>query len=185
MKTIAVKEDESFSNAAFKAVIIYNDIGQASRAAASLERATADADPAMNCDLKLWRLEALRQPTQAAICLAVAADANLVLFALNERHPPRKALLNWLKHWAANRKVNDAAVTLVGPGPEAGTPLRNEIEFLARRHGLAFLGVDETSDLGPAPADAGSQPDWGKPVEHESPSALEPATVTSHWGIND
>jgi hypothetical protein len=185
MNTIAAKEDENFSNAAFKAVIIYDDIGQASRAAASLERATADADPAMNCDLKLWRVEALRQPTQAAICMAVAADANLVLFALNERHPPRKALLNWLKDWAANRTVHEAAVTLLGPLADAATPLRNEIEYFARRHGLAFLGVDETSDIGPAPVDFGPQPDWGKPAEPGSPPMLEPAPATSHWGINE
>jgi hypothetical protein len=173
MNTIAVEEDESSVNAAFKAVIIYDDISYAARAAAALERAAAGADPGMKCDLKIWRLEALRQPTQAAICLAVAADANLVLFALNERHPPRKTLLNWLKDWAANRKIKDAAVTLLGPLAAAATPLRNEIEYFARRHGLAFLGADETWEEGAAAVDFGPQP------------ALETAPVTSHWGIND
>jgi len=53
MKTIAVKEVENSIPAAFKAVVIYDDINCAARAAAALERAAAGADPAMKCDLKL------------------------------------------------------------------------------------------------------------------------------------
>jgi len=117
--------------------------------------------------------------------MAVAADANLLLFALNEMQPPLKTLLNWLNHWAANRNIKDVAVTLLGPSADTAAPLRNELERFARRHGLAFLGADETWDERAASASFGPKPDRDLATELELPPVLEPVPVTSHWDIND
>lgn len=180
MKTTAMKEDEDSFPAAFKAVVIYDDVGHASRAAAALERAASCADPALKCDLKLWRLEALGQPTQAAICLAVAADANLILFALHGEPPSLEELLDWLEDWAANRRREDTAVTVLGPEPNAAAPLRNELERFARRRGLAFLGADEAWENG---FQSPTRPD--PPAGPETFPLAEPMPAVSHWGIND
>ena len=146
MKTNAVKREEDSPDPAFKAVIIYDDIGHAARAAALLERVAVGADEALKCDVKLWRLDALWQPTLAAITNAVAADANLIMFALGGIHAPPAELLNWLERWSANRRIKDVAVTLLGAEETAATPLWNELERFARRRGLAFFGAREAWD---------------------------------------
>jgi hypothetical protein len=184
MKTIAAKEEDNLANGALKAVIIYDDVGYAARAAVSLERAASGADEAMKCDFKLWRLDALRQPTLAAITIAVAVEADLIVFALSKTHPP-EALLNWLELWSANRRITDVAVTLLGPEADTATALRNELVGFARRRGLVFLDTRETwADEGAA-SDTHVQPPWQPPDAHALLPSLEPAPAEMHWGIND
>src|SRR5690348_6453428 len=166
MKTNAVKPQEHFPDPAFKAVIIYDDIGSAARATALLERVADRVDGALKCDVKLWRLDALWQPTLAAITNAVAADAGLILFVLNGSRPPRADLLNWLERWSANRRIKDAAVALFGTEEDSAAPLRSELERFARRRGLAFFGAgqeawdDEAFEPGIFP-----RPHWVSPGE--------------------
>lgn len=185
MKTNAVEKEESFPDPALKAVVIYDDIGQAARATALLERVVDRADGAIKCDVKLWRLDALWQPTLAAITNAVAADASLILFALNGSQPPRADLLNWLERWSANRKIKDVAIALFGAEEDSPASLRNELERFARRRGLTFFGARQAWDdeaLAPGrPSRSKSAPPGGK---EWSPFA-EPAPAASHWGIND
>jgi hypothetical protein len=185
MKTIAVKEDEDSSPAAFKAVVFYDDISQAARAAASLERAAAGADPALKCDLKLWRLEALGQPAQAAVCMAVAANANLMVLALHGEPPSLEELLDWLEDWAANRRIEDAAVTVLGPEADTTVVLRNALERFAWRRGLAFLGTNEAWEDGAWEGGFRATPRPSPPTEQVPHPTAEPAPVSNHWGIND
>jgi hypothetical protein len=139
----------------------------------------------MSWDVRSWRLDALRQPALAIITLAVAADANLNVFALNNAHPPLEELLNWLEHGSANRRVDEAAVTLLGPEADADAPLRNELARFARRRGLAYWDADGA---------------WGDevpaarmhPQTHGEPKAArklrllaKTAPVHGHWGINE
>lgn len=184
MKTIAVKEDEDLFPVAFKAVVVYDDISHAARAAASLERAAAGADPAMKCDLKLWRLEALQPPARFAITIAVAADANLIAFALNDAQSPPAGLLEWLECWSANRRIHDAAVTLLGPEADAAAPLQKELEQFAKQHGLAFFRAIEAWEDG---TDAAGEraPSFREPLAEPVALPLEPMPAASHWGIND
>ena len=112
----------------------------------------------MKCDLKLWRLEALGQPAQAAVCMAVAANANLVVLALHGEPPSLEELLDWLEDWAANRRIEDAAVTVLGPEADTTVVLRNALERFAWRRGLAFLGRRKRGRmrLGRAPFESGT-----------------------------
>ena len=187
MKTIAEQIEENFSSAAFKAVVIYDDIGCAGRAVAVLERVADRADKHMKCDVKLWRLDALWQPSLAAITNAVAADANLILFALGGIQPLREELLNWLELWSANRRIKDVAVGLFGPEADAATPLRSELERCAWRRGLAFLAADEAWDGDIPTAGFRPQSHWNPAAEPEPLPVVEPVPATNryHWGIND
>lgn len=184
MKSNVIMEDEHFLSAALKAVVIYDDAGYAARATAFLERAGVGADQAMHWEVKSWRLEVLRQPALAIIPLAVAADANLIVLALNGTSPPLEELLNWLEHWAANRHVEDAAVTLLGPATDADVLLRNELARFARRRGLTYWDA----------RGAGDDDEWAglQPPSHEEPLdapklrlLAETAPAPDHWGIND
>lgn len=185
MKIKATKESGRRFKGAFKAVIIYDDVGRAARAVALLERAAARADAALKCDVKLWRVDALRQPTLAAITNAVAADASVVLFALDGVHAPADELLHWLKDWSANRQIEDAAIVLYEPEADAGALLRNGLEQLAGNRGLAFFGAgeagtDEAVERGiypPPRREPQAEPDPFPPAE--------PMPAASHWGIND
>ena len=185
MHTAALKVEKDTCPTEFKAVIIYDDIGHAARAAAALERATASAGPDLNCDLKLWRLEALEHPTQSAICMAVAANANLIVFALHDEPPSLEALLDWLADWAANRRIEDAAVTSLGPAVDTAMPLQIGLDRFARRHGLAFFGADEAR--GDEAWEAGLREQWRRSPQAGSRPwpAAEPMPAASHWGIND
>ncbi len=184
MNSVAGEAEEIFLNPVFKAVIIYDDVGCAARATTLLERVADRADGAMKCDIKLWRLDVLWQPTLAAITNAVATDANLILFALGGSHPPPEELLKWLEHWSAHRRILDVAVALFGPETDAATPLWHELERFARRRGLLFFGAAEAWDDEALAAGIRMRPPWDA-AALESLSLVEPAPATSHWGIND
>lgn len=184
MSAVAIRNDGIVSGAAFKAVMFYDDIGYASQAATSLERTLCTGEET-TWDVKSWRLDALWEPTQVAITTAIAADSNLIVFALSDTHPPLDGLLNWLERWSANRRVKDAAVTLLDSLADAGAPLHDELERFARRHGLTFL------DAGQAWHDEGLASGTGRQrLRHplgifEPPPLVEPEPAPDHWGIND
>ena len=182
MKTSAVEQVEDFPGPTFMSVIFYDDISHAARVAAAMERAAASADPDMNCDLKFWRLEALHLPEQSAICMAVAADANVITLALRGAPPSLEELL---EDWAANRRTADAAVILLGPETDATAPLRVELDRFARRHGLACLDANQAWNNGVWNAGSRAQPHQGPTSEPAPRSVAESMQAVSHWGIND
>lgn len=185
MKTIAVENEENFSSPVFKAVIIYDDVGHAARATALLERVADRTDGAMKCDVKLWRLDALWQPTLAAITNAVAADANLILFALNGDHPPQADVLNWLERWSAHRTNKDVAIALFGAEADDSALLANELERFAQRRGLAFFGARQAWENEAYVPGFFLRPHWAAPGGPEPAAFAESLPAESHWGIND
>jgi hypothetical protein len=114
MNTIAAHRQSLF-NRVLKAVIIYDDFDSAAHTTALLERVARRADEAIKWDLKPWRLEVLKQPTLAALTVAVAANADLIVLALNHPHPPPAELRDWLTSWAKHRRTEDAAVVALCP----------------------------------------------------------------------
>ena len=104
MTAIAIRNNR-LSDPVLKAVIIYDDFDSATGAIGLLERVAARADEAVKWDFKPWRFDVLKQPTLAALTVAVAANADLVVLALNRFHSTSAELLDWLKHWAEHRRV--------------------------------------------------------------------------------
>src|SRR5690349_6200934 len=109
MSTVT-RHKETRPGAILKAVIIYDDFDSATQATGLLERVALRVDENIKWDIKPWRGDVLKQPTLAALTVAVAANADLIVLALNHLQPPPLGLLDWLKSWAKHRRIKDAAV---------------------------------------------------------------------------
>jgi len=137
---IVAKHKENLPGAVLKAVIIYDDFDAATHAMALLERVTPCVDPAIKWDIKPWRSDVLKQPTLAALTVAVAANADLIVLALNHLHPPPLGLQDWLKNWAGQRRIKDAAVLALYTGTSLSQSKPwNEIKTLVEARDLTFL----------------------------------------------
>ncbi len=140
MSTVA-RHTETLPGAILKAVIIYDDFDSATHATALLERVALRVDQTIKWDIKPWRGDVLKQPTLAALTVAVAANADLIVLALNHLRPPPLGLLDWLKSWAKHRRIKDAAVLALHTGTrQSPSNSWNEIKALVEAHGLTFLG---------------------------------------------
>jgi len=184
MNAVAIKEENVFE-ATLKAAVIYDDFDLATRAVASLQRSALRLDEAMKWRVKPWRLDALKQPTQASAAAAEAADADLVILVLNRATVATEALLRWLNDWASRRQWEDAALLLFCGRAGVGEPLGSELERLAKRRSLTFLGShnpwDEDSSL------RFIRQLWRREqlVSAAFQSYAENPPVPPHWGINE
>jgi hypothetical protein len=71
----------------------------------------------------------------------VAANADLIVLALNHNHPPPPELPDWLNNWAAHRRIKDAAVLALHTGASHSQPNSwKDIKTLVKAHELTFLG---------------------------------------------
>ncbi|HTQ52641.1 MAG TPA: hypothetical protein VMJ12_18175 [Candidatus Acidoferrales bacterium] len=178
---------EIFPDAVLKAVIIYDDFDAATRATMLLERVGARAGEAIKWDIKPWRYDVLKQPTLAALTIAVAANADLIVLALYHTPVPPAGLLDWLKNWAEHRRVRDAAVlTLQADSGSRPATAWNEIKAFVEGHHLTFLGSHEVStDKNSGSFAHRSQP--RKPLVGAAPqrSSAERLAVPQHWGMNE
>ena len=148
MNAIAAPKKSIF-NPALTAVIIYDDFDAAVHATALLERVALRVDEAMKWDIKPWRLEVLKHPTLAALTAAVAANADLIVLALNHPDPPPAGLRDWLKSWARHRRIENVAVTALCPEKNhTQSTFQDEIRALAAEHNLTFLGNHRVSSDG-------------------------------------
>jgi hypothetical protein len=184
MSRIALKE-EHFPETALKAVILYDDSVLAERAAASLERAAARAGEGLRWDVKSWHLEAVTEPSLAAVTLAVAAGADVILFAVGETPAPPAELLDWMERWAAYRRHADAALMLFSLNNQTSGRWRSELERFAVRYGLTFL---DEQHLRSNPDGEAIVPlsEYREPMPLPIPiSPMEPLPAPAHWGIND
>jgi len=186
MSAIAVHK-ERLPDTVFKAVIIYDDFDSATYATALLERVALRADEAIKWDIKPWRLDVLKQPTLAALTVAVAANADLIVLALNRIRSTPVELLDWLKNWAEHRRIEDAAVLSLGPD-KSHTQSRcwNEIRAFADERKLAFFGNHSVwNDGNSASFVHRLHPRKQLIAPASSPSFAEQLPAPHHWGINE
>ncbi len=183
----AAKHKENLPVTILKAVIIYDDFDSATRAAGLLERVALRVDQAIKWDIKPWRRDVLKQPTLAALTVAVAANADLIVLALNHLHPPPPELPDWLKNWAAHRRLKDAAVLALPAGrshPQSKS--WNEIKTLVEAHDLTFLGGHYIWNKDrPAPWSHRWQPRRQVAAPVPRPSFAERLPVPYHWAAGE
>lgn len=183
MSVVAVHN--SLSDTVLRAVIIYDDFESATRAMALLERVASRAGESMKWDIKPWKFDVVKQPTLAALTVAVAANADLVVLALERVQSTQAELRNWLKNWAERRQIEDAALLVLpsGENPTVAGP-GDELKTFADGQGLVFLDRENVA------ADGGSIR-FGR-RRQKRPAAPDPARLFAgrlpqppHWGINE
>jgi hypothetical protein len=140
MNTVT-RRKEVPAHAILRAVIIYDEFDSAAHATTLLERAALRTGEAIKWDIKPWQCDVLQQPTLAALTIAVAANADLIVLAVQRTHFPPAELLDWLKNWAQHRRIEDAAVlTLHADIGSHRSKAWNEIKAFLEQHHLTFLG---------------------------------------------
>ena len=180
----AVVQDNSASDTVLRAVIIYDDFDAATRATALLERVASRADETVKWDIKPWRFEVLKQPSLAALTGAVAANADLVVLALKRTYTISAELLAWLKNWAQQRRIQDAAMLALLSGDNASEEPWNQLKSFAKGHNLIFL---DKNDVGAEEIPASLGQRWQPQPAASDPPGLAAAQLPlpSHWGINE
>jgi len=186
MSAIAV-HDDNLSDTVLKAVIIYDDFDSATRATALLERVAMRADEAMKWDIKPWRFDVLKQPTLAALTVAVAANADLIVLALRQTHSTPAELLDWLIKWAEHRRIEDAAVLPLPSGePQTPSASGDELKVFAEGYGLILLDSHTVGNDGNS-APFGHR--WRRRKQSVAPGPVRAFTgrlpAPPHWGINE
>lgn len=183
MSAVAVQNNNT-SDTVLRAVIIYDDFDAAIRATALLERVATRTDDVVKWDIKPWKFDVLRQPSLAALTGAVAANADLVVLALRRTNPIPAELLAWLKNWAQQRRIQDAAVLALPSEDNASEDAWKELKTFATGQGLVFLdrnsvGIEENG------------PPFGRRWQPQSTASELPRLfagrppLPSHWGINE
>jgi hypothetical protein len=189
MNTVALPKSDLLGTV-LKAVIIYDDFDSATRATALLERVAVRADGDMKWDIKPWRFDVLKQPTLAALTVAVAANADLIVLALRRIHSMPAELLDWLNNWAKHRRIEDACV-LALYSYKAHTPSMHwdKLRMFAEDQHLTLLDSRNVrkSDANPAPFVHRLQQRKRLvvPASPPSPSFAERLPIPHHWGINE
>jgi hypothetical protein len=139
------------SNRKFQVAILYKDVNCAARAKAASERASSVAGVSEGCEVSPWRLDLLDDSTAAAEMMAKVADAELLVLALRDRADFTPQLSHWLRNWATNRSVRDAALAVFDyrSGATASPNTITALSRFAERYGLEFIA----GDFDPAPTE--------------------------------
>lgn len=137
-------QQESGSDAALKAVVLYDALESGMRAKALLGR-VGNKTGEEPLESVFWRLDVITQPPLAAEALDGAMDADMILLVADRIVSSPERLLGWLKTWATSREIQDALLVASCHGQDR-TALSKEIECLrelAGHYGLAWLCDEE------------------------------------------
>lgn len=135
--------DDDFFEVTMKAVVIYDDFELVANATALLELVSPPpeetAEEAVRWKVKSYVLEKLKQGTVAEAVLSEAAEADLVVVAMNKTKFLPGWMMYWLESWARRRRVVDPAFVVLGGGCDTWvTPsAARELRQFAKRHGLS------------------------------------------------
>jgi hypothetical protein len=122
-----------------KAFIVYADFASAANANAALRRVGGRAGVRVRWIIKCWQVNVLRDPGPFENALVDAADAHLILFAERYSQFIPSWICDWLKRWAVLRKIQDAALAVIGDGTSLTLPPNSDLILLAEQLGLHFI----------------------------------------------
>jgi hypothetical protein len=127
-----------------KALIIYDNLSSFAKANAALQHSAQNADVNVLWSIRPWRVDMLKFPPTADEALTEAIDAHLIVFAGRCAQSLPFWLNDWLEQWAKYRRVEDAALAVMGAG-KAEVPSsveKSDLSECARQHGLSVLFDD-------------------------------------------
>lgn len=142
----AVIEKGKAPTMALKAVIIFDNRVLAARAVTALENVADSVGETVKWDIKSWESDVLKRLDLTGVTVAVAANADLVVLALDKMPNPSGELLDWLEQWSEHRQVEDAAIMVFSPDGPAPAFL-NELKWFAEWRGLNFLESHDAAVL--------------------------------------
>jgi hypothetical protein len=165
-----------------KALIIYDELSSFAKANAALQHSAQTTDVNVLWSIRPWRVDMLKFPPTADEALAEAIDAHLIVFAGRRAQSLPFWLQDWLEQWATYRRVEDAALAVMGTGnaevPSAVT--KSDLSQFARHRGLNVIFDDHFS--------AGYLDESKVPEFLIPPQTLDTKTPDEEyrdWGIND
>jgi hypothetical protein len=122
----------------FRSLAIQNDVGLAARAMWFCRRVQAEAggpDPTISC----VAFNDLSDPAGAESVALQAADADLVVVAIDWERPVPPTAINWFFTWPEERSRFGGTLLLLSPAPEAGAVLwRGFFDHIAASGGMEF-----------------------------------------------
>jgi hypothetical protein len=182
--------DEDVFEVTMKAVVIYDDFELVVNATALLELVSPPpedaAEQAVKWKVKTYVLDKLNKATVAEAVLIEAAEADLVVFAMNKTEFLPAWMVFWLESWAVRKRVEDPAFVVLGGDCDTGSSpsAASELRRFARRHGLSCT-CDEGPSVDGEPANIirnGSE----EALFHEPFSRVTmPSAQFRGWGINE
>ncbi|MCL5098670.1 MAG: hypothetical protein M1608_14300 [Candidatus Omnitrophica bacterium] len=168
-------------------VVIYENYELAANAVSILKRVAQHADPAVELNLKPWRLDVLTTPPMTNAALAEAIDAELIILAMQESEPLPAWLMDWMELWAGHRQVQNAAVALLcgKEGKTLAAADAKDLQQFTDRHGLSYL-----SSQGETAKNESTDPGQVEMQHDSSPTSTSDDTpkrpnYNQHWGINE
>jgi hypothetical protein len=140
LNTIEARTEDPF-DPPMKAVILYDTVDFAVKAASMLTHATRRANQATYWHVAPWRMDVLRLPPAAEAALTEAAAAHLIVLPARGTQILAAWLVEWLERWATNRQVKEAALAVCDADDDplrAAVPTSALAQFAAR-HGVSVI----------------------------------------------
>ena len=131
---------DQMTTCAFKMVLIFSDrrgSELASRAAANLVREFDEGD----CAQTSWKTELLRSPKLRMLAAREAADADLVIIALEEGSTLPQEIADWLALWRRRTRRRRSTLSLLARRAHASTPpiVEESLHAFAESTGMDFF----------------------------------------------
>ena len=124
-----------------KALVFYDDSAFAARASSTLQRVGHRSNVHVRWMIKTWEIYALHDAVMLEKALLEGADAHLIVIPGRYARSLPAHLRDWLERWAVLRRIEDAAVGVVGDAINSG--LTNEVGLelrsLIKKHGLKLI----------------------------------------------
>jgi hypothetical protein len=124
-----------------KAIIIGNELAFAEKVHAILLRVGQQDRLQIHWAVKFWPLKALGEIALREQVLVEALEAHLIVLPAHLAQSPTHWLIAWLRRWAGQREVPDAALGLISDGGDDNfaQSLPLELSLLILEHGLDFI----------------------------------------------
>jgi CRISPR/Cas system CMR subunit Cmr4 (Cas7 group RAMP superfamily) len=170
-----------------RAVIISDDLVFAATAATSLARVGHQTGVNVQWSIKCWPVNVLNDTALAEKALVETLDAHLILFPARSAQSVPSWVCSWLERWAAQRRIQTAALGVINDSTEPTTEVDPELSRIIRQHDLSFIIDEERADQEPMKVriDFSSERTVPLPIEPSRSMDLAMRNSFRGYGINE
>lgn len=124
-----------------KAVVICHDTAFAAKADVMLRRAACREEMNVQWIVNCWPVKVLNKAGAAGTALVETLDAHLIVLPASLARSLPSWLLDWLRRWAAQRQIQEAALGIVSDGNAAhfGRSLCSDLSTFIQEQGLNLI----------------------------------------------